>query len=255
MIEIPLLHAIAALLLIGVRLSGVMLFAPFLGSSVIPGQVKAIFVLAVSLLLFPGLEPRIGREVFANWPILLLVEFAVGVGMGLATNFVFEAVQLAGQVVGIQVGYSLAQILDPQTQADSTVMPAFYQSIAMLLFLQMDAHYWLLRAIVNSYRYLPPGGAHLTAPFTMYSIDLVGKVFALGVQIAAPVLCATMATDLVLGLMGKASPQMPLMMLGPAIKSILGLVILMATLRYWPNLFRSLFIDAMARGERILHLA
>jgi flagellar biosynthesis protein FliR len=255
MIEIPLLHAIAALLLIGVRLSGVMLFAPFLGSSVIPAQVKAIFVLAVSLLLFPGLEPQIRPDVLANWPILLLVEFAVGVGMGLATNLVCEAVQLAGQVIGIQVGYSLAQILDPQTQVDSTVIPAFYQSIVMLLFLQMDAHYWLLRAIVNSYRYVPPEGVHLTAPLTMYSVSLVGKIFALGVQIAGPVLCATLATDLVLGLMGKASPQMPLMMMGPAIKSILGLAILMATLRYWPNLFRSLFLNAMASGERIFHLA
>lgn len=255
MIEMPLLHAIAVLLLIGVRLSGVMLFAPFLGSNVIPGQVKAIFVLAVSLLLFPGLEPQIGPDVLANWPILMLVEFAVGVGMGLATNLVFEAAQLAGQVIGVQVGYSLAQILDPQTQVDSTVIPAFYQSIVMLLFLQMDAHYWLLRAIVNSYRYVPPGGVHLTASFTMYSMSLVGKIFALGVQIAAPILCATLATDLVLGLMGKASPQMPLMMLGPAIKSILGLAILMATLRYWPNLFRNLFLNAMASGERIFHLA
>ena len=62
-------------------------------------------------------------------------------------------------------------------------------------------------------------------------------MFGLGVQIAAPVLSATLAADIVLGLLGKASPQMPLMLLGPAIKSLLGIFVLIATLKYWPDLF------------------
>ena len=153
------------------------------------------------------------------------------------------------------MGYSLVNILDPQTQVDTTVMAVFYQSIVMLLFLRMDVHYWLLRAVGNSYLYLPPGTAHLSSLFTLSVFKTVGEIFGLGVQIAAPVLSATLAADIVLGLLGKASPQMPLMLLGPAVKSLLGICILIATLKYWPDLFRRLFTDAVANGERLFHLA
>jgi len=89
----------------------------------------------------------------------------------------------------------------------------------------------------------------------MAVIKTCGQIFGLGVQIAAPVLSATLVADIVLGLLGKASPQLPLMLLGPSIKSLLGLFILIATLKYWPDLFRRLFLDSLANTEHILHLA
>lgn len=255
MIEVPLMSIISGLLTIGVRLSGLMLFAPFFGSIVIPARVKAIFVLALSLLLYPSVGKGIEIRSMADWPFVIFTEFLVGVGMGIATNVVFEAVQLTGQILGVQMGYSLVNILDPQTQVDTTVMAMFYQSIVMLLFLQMDVHYWLLRAVGNSYRYVPPGTMHLSGLFTLSILKTAGEVFGLGIQIAAPVLSATLAADIVLGLLGKASPQMPLMLMGPAVKSLLGIVVLIATLKYWPDLFRHLFTDAVANGEHLLHLA
>jgi flagellar biosynthetic protein FliR len=255
MINIPLIPIITALLTIGVRLSGLMLFAPFFGSSVIPARIKAIFVLALTLLLFPTVGKQIEVVSLAAWPMLVFTEFLIGVGMGIATNIVFEAAQLSGQVLGVQMGYSLVNILDPQSQVDTTVMSVFYQSIVMLLFLRMDVHYWLLRAVGNSFLYLPPGTAHLNSLFTMQIFRIAGDVFGLGIQIAAPVLSATLAADIVLGLLGKASPQMPLMLLGPAVKSLLGLAILCATLKYWPDLFRRLFLDSIVKGDQLLHLA
>ncbi len=255
MIDIPLMAVIGAALTIGVRLTGLMLFAPFLGSMAIPARIKAIFVLAMTLLLFPAVGQSIAPPTPGGWPMLVFTEFLIGAGMGIATNLVFEAAQLAGQVLGVQMGYSLVNILDPQSQIDTTVVAIFYQSIVMLLFLRMDIHYWLLRAVGNSFLYLPPGSAHLTSLFTLAVFRIVGSLFGLGIQIAAPVMAATLAADVVLGLLGKASPQMPLMLLGPAVKSLLGLGILVATLRYWPDLFSRLFLDSMAKGEQLLHLA
>jgi flagellar biosynthetic protein FliR len=255
MIEIPILTIVAGALTIGVRLSGLMLFAPFFGSMVIPAQVKAILVLALTVLLYPAVGHSIATRPLMEWPFLVITEFTIGAGMGIVTNLIFEAVQLSGQVIGIQMGYSLVNILDPQSQVDTPVMAMFYQSIVMLLFLRMDVHYWLLRAVGNSFDYLPPGTAHVTGLFTMGILKTVGDIFGLGIQIAAPVLSATLAADIVLGLLGKASPQMPLMLMGPAVKSLLGLGILIATLKYWPDLFRRLFLDAMTNGDRILHFA
>jgi flagellar biosynthesis protein FliR len=254
MIEIPLLTIITRLLTIGVRLSGLMLFAPFFGSVVIPARIKAIFVFAMTLLLYPTVGHNLSPQLMTNWPSLIITEFLVGMGMGIATNVVFEAIQLAGQVLGIQMGYSLINILDPLSQVDTTVMATFYQSIVMLLFLQMDVQLWLLRALAKSYQYVPPGTAHITSIFTLSILKSVGEVFGLGVQIAAPVLAATLAADVVLGLLGKSAPQMPLMLLGPAVKSLLGFTVLIATLRYWPDLFRRLFTDAVANGEKVFHL-
>lgn len=255
MITIPLISIITAFLTIGVRLSGLMLFAPFFGSVSIPARVKAIFVLAMTALLYPSVSNQIGVQPLSRWPLLIITEFLIGVGIGIATTLVFEAVQLTGQVLGIQMGYSLINILDPQTQVDTTVMSIFYQSIVMLLFLRMDVHYWLLRAVGNSFLYLPPATAHLSGLFSAELVQIVGNIFGLGVQIAAPVLSATLAADIVLGLLGKASPQLPLMLLGPAVKSLLGLIVLTATLKYWPDLFRRLFLDSMSKTEHLLHLA
>ena len=255
MIEIPFIPAITAALTIGVRLTGLMLFAPFLGSSIIPARVKAVFVIALTALLFPSVEHAIVVPTLAGWPFLIITEFLIGVGMSVATNVVFEATSLAGQVLGIQMGYSLVNILDPQTQVETTVIPLFYQSMVMLLFLSMDVHYWLLKAIGNSFLYLPPGATRLSSLFTLAVIKMGGEIFGLGVQIAAPVLAATLVADILLGLLGKASPQMPLIVLGPAVKSLLGIFILIATIKYWPDLYKHLFQDSVMDGERILHLA
>ncbi len=255
MIQIPLLTIISGLLTIGVRLTGLMLFAPFFGSVAIPSRVKAILVLSITVLLFPTVGHNLAASTLATWPFMVFMEFLIGVGMGIATNVVFEAAQMAGQVLGVQMGYSLVNILDPQTQVDTTVVSLFYQSIVMLLFLRMDVHYWLLRAIGNSFLYMPVGTMHLSSLFTMAIVKTVGQIFGLGIQIAAPVLSATLVADIVLGLLGKASPQLPLMLLGPSIKSLLGISILIATLKYWPDLFRRLFLDSLANGEHLLHLA
>lgn len=255
MIEIPFFTIIAGALTIGIRLSALMLFAPFFGSVVIPARVKAVFVLVLTFLLYPAVGHNLALQPLSRWPYLVFTEFLIGAGMGIATNLIFEAVQLSGHVIGIQMGYSLVNILDPQTQVDTPVMATFYQSIIMLLFLRMDVHYWLLRAVGNSFDYLPPGTAHIGGLFTMGILKTVGDLFGIGIQIAAPVVSATLAADVVLGLMGKASPQMPLMLMGPAVKSLLGMVVLIATLKYWPDLFRHLFLGAMNNGDRLLHLA
>jgi flagellar biosynthetic protein FliR len=255
MIDIPIITIMTGLLTISVRLTGLMLFAPFFGSAAMPVRIKAMLVIALTALLYPSVSHEITAQTIANWPFVIFTELLIGMGMGIATNLIFEAVQLTGQILGVQMGYSLVNILDPQSQVETTVVAMFYQSIVMLLFLRMDVHYWLLRAVGNSFRYVPPGSAHLNSLFTVSILNTVGDMFGLGIQIAAPVLSATLAADIVLGLLGKSSPQMPLMLLGPAVKSLLGMLVLIATLKYWPDLFHRLFLNAIANGDKLLHLA
>ena len=255
MIELPFMTIITGLLTVGIRLSGLMLFAPMLGSAVIPARIKAVLVLALTFLLYPALGERISFRPLAEWPAVVIVELLIGIGMGIAANIIFEAAQMAGQVVGVQMGYSLVNILDPQTQVDTTVVSLFYQSLVMLLFLKMGVHYWLLRAVANSFLYLPIGVTHLSSLFSVAVVRLCGQIFGAGGQIAAPVLTATLVADVVLGLLGKASPQLPLMLLGPSVKGLLGLLVLIATLKYWPAIFHGFFVDGVSNAEQLLRFA
>jgi flagellar biosynthetic protein FliR len=153
------------------------------------------------------------------------------------------------------MGYSLVSILDPQTLAESTVVATFHQTIAMLVFLRLNVHFWILRALTRSFDYLPPASGHFQGAFVAAALEAGASVFTIGVQIAAPVLSATLFADIALGLLGKASSQLPLMLLGPAVKSVLGLLILISALKYWPNLFESMFLRSTATADHLLHLA
>lgn len=255
MIHISITQILSAALTIAVRLTGLFLFAPFFGSAAMPARVKAVFVFALTVLLYPILSPRFAAVDLSAWPLMVFSELLIGVGFGVAANLVFDGVQMAGQVLSVQMGYSLINILDPQTQVESTVVAMFHQTIAMLIFLRLGVHLWLVRAIARSYDYLPPSTGHVTGAFTAAILHAGASVFAIGLQIAAPVLSATILADIALGILGKASPQLPLLVLGPAVKSILGLLLLTAALKFWPPLFERLFLHTMQQGEYILHLA
>jgi flagellar biosynthetic protein FliR len=127
--------------------------------------------------------------------------------------------------------------------------------MALLIFLSLDVHHWILRALAHSFDYLPPGTMTLNPRFAQTVLHEGAIILELGIQIAAPVLAATLIMDLVLGLLGKASPQMPLMLLGPAVKSMLGVLILTATIGFWPRVFAKYFGQSISYTEQLLHLA
>jgi flagellar biosynthetic protein FliR len=253
--SISLVQIFGALMTIGVRLTGIMLFAPFFGSVVIPARIKAILVLTLTALLYPMLSSRMPQVAISQWPMIAFGELMIGVALGVATNVVFDGVQMAGQVLSVQMGYSLVNILDPQTKVESTVMATFHQMIAMLIFLRLNVHFWILRALAHSFDYLPPSSGHFGGGFTSAVLQVGSSVFSVGIQIAAPVLSATLLADIALGLMGKAAPQLPLLLLGPAVKSVLGILILISALKYWPGIFERLFLNSMNQADHILHLA
>lgn len=244
-----------AVMFIGLRVAGLMLVAPFFSSQAIPAPLKAGFTLAVTALLYPVYPAAHMEGGMLVWTGVIVGELLVGLLLGLAVQFVVEAAQLAGHVLGVQAGYSLVTLLDPQTQADTPVMATFNQLVALLIFLQLDVHHWLLRGIAASFAYLPPGSAltHLRTGTSL--LQAAGGMWLVGVQIAGPVIVATMLVDVTLGFLAKASPQMPVLFVGLSFKTLLSLTVLAGTLTLWPRLFERHFAGAISLGERLLHLA
>jgi len=161
---------------------------------------------------------------------------------------------MAGQILGVQMGYSMATLFDPTTQADTPVLAEFHRLAALLIFLQLDVHHWLLRAIANSFAYLPAGAAPATFGAASGLLHATAGIFLAGVQIAAPGLVATLVADVALGFLGKASPQLPVLFIGLAVKNLLGLAMLVVVVAYWPHAFSQHFAESIALGERLLHL-
>jgi flagellar biosynthesis protein FliR len=253
--EISLANIVGSVLAIGLRVSGLMIFAPFFSSAVIAPRFKIVLAILITAVLYPVYGAHVAPVAVTEWPMMVASETLVGIGIGLATSAVFEAAQLAGQLLSVQMGYSLVNILDPNTQVESTVVATLHHSLAMLLFLTLGVHHWILRAIAHSFDYLPPGTATVNPLLARALLHEGTVVLQLGIQIAAPVLAATLIADLMLGLLGKASPQMPLMLLGPAIKSPLGLLVFGVTLGFWPRLFERYFSESITYAERLMHIA
>src|SRR5271165_3047391 len=152
-------NLVAAVAFVGARVSGLLVFAPFLGSSAIAPRIKVGLVVLVTGVLYPVCGPRGLSLTPAGLLRVMLSEALIGMLMGLAVQFIFEAAQFAGQVIGVQVGYGLVNILDPNTQVDTPVLAVFSQTMVLLIFLHLDVHHWLLRAVANSFVYVPAGAA------------------------------------------------------------------------------------------------
>jgi flagellar biosynthesis protein FliR len=240
-------------LLVGARIGMLMVFAPFFGSQAIPARIKIALTVGLTVVFFPMATTRID-SVGRHWVQVLLGEAAVGLLIGLALQFVFEAVLFAGQILGFQLGYSLENIIDPQTQVDTPVLAVFQQTVAILIFLQLGVHRWLLRSLAQSFEYLPPGTIGTIPAATVGLVQAAGRMMTIGAQMAAPVLVATMLTDVALGFIGRAAPQLPVMLVGISIKHLLGVGILAIVIVWWPSQLQGHFERALQLMDHLLHV-
>jgi flagellar biosynthetic protein FliR len=139
---------------------------------------------------------------------------------------------------------------------DTPVLSVFHQLIVTLIFLRLNVHHWLLRGLAATFSYLPAGGGRgMNLGLGSVLLRAAAGIWIAGVQIAAPVLLATLLCDVALGFVGKASPQLPVVFFGLSIKSMLGLLVLAGTLALWPGILETRFSAAIAISERLLHLA
>jgi len=253
--ELHLDQLLSAAVFTGARVSGLMVYCPFLSSDAISTEVKAALTLLITALLYP-LRGPLQLDFHAwQWAGIALSEGVIGLLLGLTANFMLEAPMLAGQILGVQMGYSLATLFDPQTQADTPVLAEFHRLAALLIFLACDVHHWVLRAIVRSFSYLPAGAALSNGAVAAGLLHAASAIFLAGLQIAGPGLVATLVADVALGFLGKASAQLPVLFVGLAIKNLVGLAILVAIVAYWPNGFSQRFAESIAAGERLMRLA
>ncbi|HTS67395.1 MAG TPA: flagellar biosynthetic protein FliR [Terriglobia bacterium] len=243
------------ILMVGARISAVMVFAPFLASTAIAPRIKAGFAVALTALIYPAVAPGLPALSGAMAWRAVGGEFVVGLLMGITLQFVFEGVELAGQIAGFQVGHSLANLINPLSEAETPILANFYQVVALLIFLHLNVHHWILRGLVKSFQYCPPGMAVVNQVVAEQVWRAAGGMLIIAVQVAIPTLLATILIDLTLGFLGRASPQLPVLFVGISVKSVAAYVVMVGALRFWPNVLEKHFAEALAASEKLMHLA
>jgi flagellar biosynthesis protein FliR len=246
---------IARAVVIACRIGGAFTFMPFLGSEAIPVRLKAVLVLLCTALLYPQTPMALSATSPSALTQLVLSELMLGLVMGLCLQFAFEAVQLAGQIGGFQLSFSLVNVLDPQTNVDTPVLANFQQLVALFLFLQMNVHHWILRAIQKSFERVPPGSVSFSIEQLRAIFHAAGAMWVAGLQLAAPLMLATVVIDVTVGFVSKAAPQIPVLFLSIPMKTLLGFAVLALSLGLWPSFFEKQFSQALGWSWRVLELA
>jgi flagellar biosynthesis protein FliR len=241
-------------MLVAIRVGGLMTFAPFFGNAALPNTVKATLTLALTMLLLPIYAGQPGPAVasISSWTAMALGEAAVGLMMGLTTQFVFDGMELAGQVIGFQFGFSLVNVIDPNSNVEITVLSTYHVFVTLLIFMELGVQRWLLRATALSFDVLPVGkmaSLRLPGPEVLRA---AGALWLIGAEIAVPILVATIFVDIVIGFLTKASPQFPALFAGISVKVLLGITILYGTVAFWPRALERYFYQALATLEHFL---
>jgi flagellar biosynthetic protein FliR len=208
------------------RVMGLFLFLPILGSELLPLRVRLGLAAALALSLM-SLVPRLEPVPTAPPAVAVVAvrELSVGLGLGLAARMVFAGIEGAAALVAGQSGFTLASMVDP-TSGDPGLAPSLFQNLlAMSLLLAADLHHVFIQALLGSYELLPPGIELPALAGLDRAASLLGlRAFAVAVELAAPALIVTVAVDLVMALVGRAMPQVPIILVGYPLKMAAGLV-------------------------------
>jgi flagellar biosynthetic protein FliR len=242
-------------LLVLARLAGLFGTAPVLGDARVPVRVRAGLAAVLAAALAPAVATPAALPT-TLWGVAgaVAVESGLGAMLGFVAQLVFAGVELGGQLAGIQMGFGLDTLIDPQTQGRITVVSQWQQLLAMLVFLALDVHHLLIRAVLASFRTAPPGGLVLSGVGLGGAIGLSGELFAIGVRIAAPVLIALLLTNGALGVLARTIPQLNVFVVGFPVNVGVGLVVMGASLPFTFRLLAARFGDleptlsAMVRG-------
>lgn len=239
-------------LLVFCRVSVILMFIPLFGDRNVPVQAQLAISLAVSLILVgmvpPATIPSL-KSAGLGWFIgVVLREVLVGVVIALVVVLLFAGVQMAGQIVGLQIGFGIVNVIDPQSDLQVPLLGQFNFLLALMLFLCVDGHHTLLQAIKTSYDLIPVGHAQFTGRIAERFSVLSSGIFSIALKLGAPVMIILLLTNVALGVIARTVPQMNIFIVGFPIQIVIGLL----ALAFSFSLFSYVFLKEWGMFQREL---
>ncbi|HTY57831.1 MAG TPA: flagellar biosynthetic protein FliR [Bacteroidota bacterium] len=231
-------------LLVFVRVTSLLVLAPGFGNRVVPPTVKIALGVFLAIVLYPvvaaahpDVDLRLGSLI-----VLALKESAVGLAIGFASGLVFEGVRVAGDLMGFDLGLSLAQLYDPENGTTNNVVAQLLTMTALMIFFIMDGHHFVLEALYVSYSAVPLGAFHMSAPLLDGVVTLTGMTLAVGVKLAAPVIVTSFLLNIGMAVLARVAPQMNVFFIAVSVKTGAGVFVLMASAPMVIAVFRKLLL-------------
>lgn len=216
------------------RLGGLMVTAPLISTYPVPPQIKTWLVAMVAFIMFPIVLAKTGFQMPTTIPelaIILLKEFMIGYITGFVANVVFIAVEIAADLLSMQMGLTAAQAFNPMTGDTSPILAQSYTILVSMIFIGLNGYQWLFSAIYNSFHTLPPGyGFLVDGHLVSQIIYITSQIFIVGMTIALPVFAVLAMADILLGFIAKMMPQMNIFMVALPFKICMGLVLIIMLL-------------------------
>ena len=201
--------------------------------------------MSISFVLFPILNLDVSASPTEVIPFGLgiICEILLGISIGLSVKLLFAGIQLAGQLVGFQMGLAIVNVMDPQSSAQVPILAQFNNLVAMLVFLAINAHHWFLRALVESFNMVPLFNFSLTHSLINQLIMIAGNMFVVAIKIGAPIIATMLITSVAFGLVARTVPQMHIFIIAMPLKILVGLLVLSLTMPYLTSFLGGLFTE------------
>ena len=236
------------------RILGLIMVAPVFGHRALPARVKIGLGIFIALIIAPTLPPMpdVG---LGSWHglFILVQQLLIGLAIGFIMRIVFAAVEAAGEIVGLQMGLGFASFFDPQSAGQTLVLSQFFNILTVLVFLAVNAHLLLLGVLVDSFQSLPISIQPLSAA-GFYNVAVFGStVFAVGLQLALPLIAILLMTNLALGILTRSAPQLNIFAIGFPITLGVGLIALDITLPYFAPLLEHMIQNGLQATTMVIH--
>ena len=220
--------ALGAGLVIFARTLGFIRFSPVFSRSEVTGLVKLSMALILTIILTSILRPPL-PETGVSLTYSLILNFAAGALLGFIANCILQAIEAAGDMINMQMGLSSAMVLDPSTSSQVSIVGKFFTLLAIILFIHVGGVYWLINGLIKSFEIFPVYAVNFPLEQLInqkFLIVLTSNVLYIGLQIASPVLLATLGQDIILGIISKTAPQINVFQLSFLFKPLLGATIM-----------------------------
>lgn len=215
---------LTAWIMVFLRASGMLAVFPIFSSPAVPRRLRVLLGAGMALLLAPALPvAAVVPESMPSLVAIMAAEVGIGLLLGFICRLVFFGVEVAGGLIGMEIGLTLPSGMDPNTGAQSSAPGAVLYFLAIVLWLGLDLHHWVLAAFHRSYDLLPVGGAHLAGGVLYLVLARCAGLFAVAVQLTAPILAVSFIISLVFAVLGRAVPQMNVFTESFALRILAGL--------------------------------
>lgn len=237
--------ALGAGLIIFARMVGFIRFSPIFNRKEIPVLIKValafLMTITITSVLKPAMPPA-DNSMFLS----IVLNIAVGAMIGYMAQLILIAIDAGADMINMQMGLSSAMVLDPTTQSQVSILEKCFSLLGILIFIELGGIYWLLQAFMRSFELFPiyATSIPLTKIVNMdYLIQMTSNVLYMGLQIASPVLLATLGQDIILGVISKTAPQVNVFQLSFLFKPVLGAAIIVWILPMLVNIISDYFLS------------